>query len=1145
MTIACTFRPLRLMLVTATALSSLALHAQDAPAPNPAAVVAPVAELEQQFRDPPASARPRVWWHWMNGNVTKDGIAKDFAWMKRVGIGGVQNFDANLATPQVVDKRLVYMTPEWKDAFRFAVAEAERQGLEFAIASSPGWSETGGPWVKPEDAMKKLVWSETIVKGGKRFAGTLAPPPSVTGVFQSLAGSGSLADLMAGPHKKASPVAGGDVRVIAWPEVAAADPVPSITGADGKPVDAALLLDSDLSTGTSVMLNSAQSPFVTLDYPQPRKVQSARLFIGHAWMMWIGALVTPHLEVSRDGKTWQKVADLPVTNVPTTVSFAPVTAQHFRVVIGRPDTSNFTALFSKPAPGVDPASVPYGDISRLGRLPFQIGELRLFDTPRIDQAEVKAGFQIAPDYYALSASVPEAKGIDPAKVIDLTNRLKPDGSLDWTPPKGSWRVVRFGWSLVGTTNHPATEEATGLEVDKFDGAAVRRYLNHYLGMYRDAAGADMVGKRGVSAILTDSIEVGASNWTPRMIEQFKRLRGYDPVPWMPALTGAVVRSRAESDRFLFDYRRTLADLLASEHYGTVAQVARENGMIVYGEALENGRPSLGDDMAMRRHATIPMAAMWTHTREEGPQLNYLVDVRGAASVAHIYGQNLVATEALTSSMAYWGHGPAFLKRVIDLAFVNGLNRPVIHTSVHQPVDDKVPGLSLGMFGQYFNRHEAWAELAGPWVDYLSRTSLMLQQGRNVADVAYFFGEEAPLTQLFKQQRVPDAPRLHAYDFLNADALTGALANDGADLVTPGGARYKAIALGGTSRRMSLPVLRKLVSLVEGGATVIGMKPEADPGLGGDAGEYASLLGKLWPEGAAALGGIGFGKGRVIASNDSDAALAAIGVAPQFRFTANQADAAIPFVHRRLVDGDSFFLVNQKDRSETIEAHFRVTGKAPELWHAETGTSEPLSYRIENGETVVPLTLRGDESVHVVFRKPAVADALAIKKLEPVEKARLDGPWTVAFQPGRGAPASITLPALAPLDQHADAGVKFFSGVATYSRSFQTPRGWKAGQQLWLDLGEAGEVAEVRINGKPAGSAWRAPYRMDIAALARPGRNSLEVRVANLWVNRLVGDRQPGAQKVTWTAQPVTYLPDAPLRKSGLIGPVTLQGQADN
>lgn len=1121
---------LRAALLLTTAAAAFPAVAEEAPAP--ATSTAPT--LEQQFRDPPGSARPRVWWHWMNGNISKDGIAKDFAWMKRVGIGGVQNFDANLDTPQVVDKRLVYMHPEWKEAFRFAVNEADRLGLEFAIASSPGWSETGGPWVKPEDAMKKLVWSETVVQGGKRFTGRLAAPPRTTGAFQTIAGSGSLADMMGG-NKKPAPSAGGDVRVLAWPDSAGADPVPAMTGPDGKPLDAALLADDDLSTGTGLVLDPAKPATVTIQYSQPRTVRSARIYVARGWMMWIGALVAPRIEASEDGASWRKVADVPVSNVPTTVSFPPVTASRFRVVFAPPAGFNPAALFSKPAPGIDPASTPYGNLGMLARLPLNLGDLRLSSAPRIDQAEVKAGFQIAPDYYALKTDAPEATGIDPKQIIDLTDRLKPDGSLDWTPPMGNWRVVRFGWSLVGTTNHPATEEATGLEVDKFDGAAVRRYIDHYLGMYRDAAGGDMVGKRGVSAILTDSIEVGASNWTPAMIGQFKRLRGYDPVPWMPALTGAIVGSREQSDRFLYDFRRTLADLLASEHYGTVASVARENGMIVYGEALENGRPSLGDDMAMRRHATIPMSAMWTHSREEGPAGNYLADIKGAASVAHIYGQNLVATEALTSAVQYWAHGPDYLKRVIDAAFLQGLNRPVIHTSVHQPVDDKVPGLSLGMFGQYFNRHDAWAELAKPWVDYLSRTSLMLQQGRNVADVAYFYGEEGPLTQLYKNQRVPDAPKGHAYDFVNADALTGALANDGAELVSIGGARYKAIYLGGTSRKMTLPVLRKLAALVEGGATVIGRAPEADPGLAGDAAEYAALVARLWPGGGSAT----VGKGRVIVSDDIDAALAGIGVAPQFRFTGAAEGASIPFVHRKLADGDSFFLVNQKDRTETIDARFRVTGKAPELWNAETGKAEPVSYRIEGGETVVPLTLRADDSVHVVFRKPSVADALAIKKLEPVAVGALDGAWSVAFQPGRGAPASIALPALQPLDTHTDAGVKYFSGIATYTRAFTTPRGWRAGQPLWIDLGEAREVAEVLVNGKQAGFAWRAPYRVDISAAAKPGRNTLEVRVANLWVNRLVGDRQPGAQKVTWTAMPATYLPDAPLRKSGLLGPVRL------
>jgi hypothetical protein len=412
---------------------------------------------------------------------------------------------------------------------------------------------------------------------------------------------------------------------------------------------------------------------------------------------------------------------------------------------------------------------------------------------------------------------------------------------------------------------------------------------------------------------------------------------------------------------------------------------------------------------------------------------------------------------------------------------------------------------------------------------------MLQQGRNLADVAYFYGEESPLTELYRKHPVADVPRANAYDFLSADALTSALANDGADLITTGGARYRALYLGGTSRRMTLPVLRKLAALVEDGATVIGPKPETDPSLADKTAEFDALTAKLWSG-----GGTQFGKGRVIASTDVDAALARIGVAPDFRFT-GQPGADIPFLHRALKDGDSYFLVNRKDRGETIEARFRVTGKAPELWRAETGTTEAVSYRIENGETIVPLTLGPDESVHVVFRKAAQAPALAIKKLMPVEVGQLAGPWQVSFQPDRGAPPSATFSTLAPLDENADKGIKYFSGIATYSSSFAAPKGWKPGQPLWLDLGEVREIAEVTVNGKLAGHAWHAPYRVDLGSVAKPGRNRVEVRVANLWVNRLIGDKQPGAKPITWTALP-TYTAKAPLRRSGLIGPVTLAGQ---
>ena len=1090
-------------------------------------------DLQDGFREPPQEARPRVWWHWMNGNITQDGIAKDFAWMKRIGIGGVQNFDANLMTPQIVDKRLVYMTPEWKAAFKFAASEADRLGLELTIAASPGWSETGGPWVKPADGLKKLVWSETTVAGGKPFSGKLAAPPSITGPFQSLTPAGGIDEMITGEKPKVIPPHFGDVKVLAFPVAASDMLVPAAVkdGLSGAALDAAKLSDGQLAAGIELSRGGqGTNPVLVLDYGKPVTARTIAMFAPGAAMMFVGALYAPSLEASDNGTDWRKVINFETAQVTSTYAIPATKARYFRVEFVT--RKGIGLQVGAAAPGLATGSDMFTEMGKaMFSRPLAVGDMRIYGGARIDRFETKAGFALSQDYYAFANPSDGAMGVAPATVIDLTAKMKADGTLNWTPPKGNWRVLRLGYSLLGTTNHPAPPEATGLEVDKFDGAAVKRYLDHYIGMYRDASGG-LLGKNGVQGLLTDSIEVGAANWTPKMIEQFKRLRGYDPTPYLPALTGTLIGSRDDSDRFLYDYRRTLADLMASEHYGTVATVAHASGLKVYGEALEDKRPSLGDDMAMRRHADIPMAAMWTHSRGDGPKLTYLADIKGAASVAHVYGQNLVAAESMTAAMNPWYYAPNDLKRIIDLEFVHGVNRPVVHTSVHVPVDDKKPGLSLFIFGQYFNRNESWAEMAKPWVDYLSRNAYMLQQGRYQADVAYFYGEEGPLTGLYGDKKVADAPTHYGYDFVNPDVVMNQLSVDGGDLVAKSGARYKVLYLGGSSHKMTLPMLKSLKALLDAGATVVGQAPESSPSQADNAVEFAALVQSIW-------GGANAGKGKVIVGNDVEAALATLGVAPDFRHSGGKDGADIPFLHRKLADGDVYFLVNRNDRAENIEARFRVTGKIPELWHAETGKSEAVSYRIVNGETIIPLEMGADASFFVVFRKPAGQMAGAnISNTGSTKLGTLDGPWTVAFQPDRSAPASAVLPRLAPLNEHSDPGIKYFSGEATYTKQFSVPKGWKPGQPLWLDLGSVKELAEVSVNGQLAGSVWHAPYKVDIGAAVKAGKNMLQVRVANLWVNRLIGDAQPGAKKITYTALP-TYRADAPLRPSGLMGPVTL------
>lgn len=1083
--------------------------------------------IAEGFVNPPGEARPRVWWHWMNGNVTKDGIQKDIEWMARVGIGGLQNFDASLFTPRVVDKPLNYMTPEWKDAFRHAATLADQNGLELAIAGSPGWSETGGPWVPPQDGMKKLVWSETVIEGGKPFSGRLADPPRNTGRFQDAPLEGTIL----GPPDPNAPTYYADSAVVAYrlPEDAVPLPLPRMSF-NGGPVDAAKLTDSKFPTSIDFPRGGATQPAtINIDYPTPVTIRSMSI----AMTVYTdsfgtgGPGVEPFLEAETD-RAWKEVAQLDLKgSFQSTASFKPVTAQRFRVSF-RP--SPVEALLSNlfGAPGAEGFSIGGPPPTTFG-----VRELRLSSEALVNRFEVKAGFGHAQYYYELDQGVANEPGVPVASVIDLTSRMRPDGQLDWTPPSGRWKVLRLGYSLSGQTNHPAPKEATGLEVDKMDADAVRRYLETYLSMYRDSAGPEMLGKRGVRALLNDSIETGTSNWTGDILEHFQRLRGYDPAPWLPALTGAVIGSREDSDRFLYDFRRTLSDLLTSEHYGTVAAVARENNLVTYGEALEDRRPLLGDDLSMRKYVDIPMAAMWTYDSSKGPRGTFIGDMKGAASVANIYGRKIVAAESLTAGLSPWAFAPRDLKTFIDFEFVHGINRPVIHTSVHQPFDDRQPGLSLFIFGQYFNRHETWAEMAKPWVDYMARSSFMLQQGRNVADVAYFIGEERPASLLFAQGQAEDRPRTFGFDLINADILVNELVSNGNEIVANGGARYRAIYLGGDSEQMTLPVLRKLAAVVEAGAIVVGQAPIRSPSLHDDKAEFDALVRKLWsgqPETKV-------GRGRVIVGNDAETGLRAAGLRSDFSYDNPTGDREVLFLHRQLADGDVYYLTNRKDRQETFEARFRVTGKTPEIWWPETGASEPVTYRIENGETVVSLDMRPQDAFFVVFRKPATANAFTAPAEVWREQQTLTGGWDVAFQPGRGAPASARIERLASLSEHEDAGIKYFSGVASYRTTFEAPD-IQAGHKTRLDLGSIGDVAEVYLNGGLVGTVWNAPYALDITQALKPGQNELEVKVANLWVNRLIGDKQPGAEKITFTIAP-TYKADAPLRPAGLIGPVKL------
>jgi hypothetical protein len=320
--------------------------------------------------------------------------------------------------------------------------------------------------------------------------------------------------------------------------------------------------------------------------------------------------------------------------------------------------------------------------------------------------------------------------------------------------------------------------------------------------------------------------------------------------------------------------------------------------------------------------------------------------------------------------------------------------------------------------------------------------------------------------------------------------------------------------------------------------VAGEKPTDTPSLADDAAEFKKLNDELFGDGT---GVHSVGKGKVYAGQNAEATLKALAVAPDFDHTKPQSDTRILFVHRKLADGDIYFLDNRNDRDETVDASFRVTGKAPELWYAETGKSEPASYNIADGRTTVPLHLEPWGTVFVVFRKPAKANSLTLPKVVETQLATVDGPWNVSFQPGRGAPASVTLDKLVSWSDSQDTGVKYFSGTGTYTKTIQASSGWfKRGAKVWLDLGEVKNLAEVTVNGKSLGIVWHAPYRVDVSGALKPGANEVTVKVTNAWVNRLIGDQQPDATTKYTFADVKPYKANSPLLPSGLLGPVKVE-----
>ncbi|MDD8026775.1 MAG: glycosyl hydrolase [Acidobacteriota bacterium] len=760
------------------------------------------------------------------------------------------------------------------------------------------------------------------------------------------------------------------------------------------------------------------------------------------------------------------------------------------------------------------------------------------------------------------AAFPAAKAasvVERSRIHDLTGRMDANGRLAWDAPAGKWTILRFCRVSTGANTRPAPLPGLGLECDKFDPAALDAHYRDYIGALLAEIGPRPAGRRtGWTMLHIDSWEMGAQNWSGAFREEFRRRRGYDILPFLPVMTGRIVDSPETSERFLWDLRRTAQELIVGNHARRLKELGRQDG---FGLSIEPYDMNPCADLTLGAEADVPMGEFWSR----GYGFDTAYSCFEAVSIAHTNGRPVTAAESFTADdKEAWRLHPAAMKDQADWAFATGINRLVVHRYAHQPWLDRAPGMTMGPYGVHYERTQTWWDMSRDWNRYLARCQFLLRRGLPVADILYLAPEGAPQvfvpppSALRGPKPVQDR-REYNFDGCAPETLLSRAAVKGNRIVFPDGMSYAALVLP-ERETMTPALLGKIRDLAEAGATIIGPRPSAGLGLKGypeSEDEVRRLAGAIWGDKASAADGKPMGRriGRGLvfetpkpapnpAADESipqysDYELAAGVLAGRGIPADFESESGFRYAHRRDGETDVYFVSNPAEAAREGDCLFRTAGKTASLWEPVSGrilAASPAEER--SGRTRISLKLGAHDSVFVVFQ-PA-SGASKTEKPEPMAEsapaAEIGGPWRVRFTPGRGAPESLLLPALLDLSEHPAEGVRHFSGTAVYETEFEGP---VSSARVVLDLGRIEVMARVRLNGRELGVLWRPPFRIDAGGAVRPGRNKLEVEVANLWLNRLIGDAARPANerpaRTTWNP----FEAETPLPSSGLIGPVRL------
>ncbi len=1085
--------------------ASLGVQAADSPSPD-------------AFLSPPVQARPMVYWDWICGNVNRAAITRDLEHMKKVGLGGGLLFDVpplnseNGYAACPPDGPVDFMSDEWLDLVNFAAEESHRLGLDFGVVLCAGWN-TGGPWIKPKDN-NQLVATSLVNVSGPQNQPVILPPPSTDPDYV-------------------------DAVVVAWPTpdkesrlMSEKQPAVAVNGKRENGQQFRAMMDDNRETSASVPSPKKTAPTV-IEFTFGEPVTVDRLYVQEEPRFGIKA---GRFEADVDGAP-TKLGDFESTgSAPVVLSFKPATAKTFRLTVtsaqrlaetGKTMRLHEVALIE---PGKTASSMP-----EIRNWALKTSSITALGKKRGEQQLPTDHLKPTPDDSAVPA-------IAPGSVVTLTGKLGADGKLAWDVPPGNWTILRLGMvpAHSGTYNFKKRRgNENALESDKMSADAT---LLHYKTM----AGAifkhlSPEGRKGLGYFEVDSWEGEENLWTKGFLEEFKKLRGYDLVPYLPVFDGKIVGDGTTSDRVLWDYRRTIGDLNIKNHFKKLADLCHEDGVKLCAESAHGFQANM-DAIGSLAQVDYPAGEFWYSRR--GDRYDVRNSVKDASSTVNVYGKPFGLFESFTTGQFrnFWP-SPLDLKKQGDYAMSEGVSRMFIHGMWLDPIVGNTPPGTSWSAGIHVGPSITWMPDGRAFFDYLSRCQYLLQSGAADKDVLYFYGDGMPNITPRRDELSFDLPGGRDYDATDSRAIRDLITVKDGVLTLPHGSTYRTLVL--PPLDTMLPQTLEAVSrLVKDGAIVVGPKPLRSPSLSDQPEadqKIKRLADELWGENPAPSGSKQTGKGSVHWGMKLADVFSAHNIPPQVE---TRGTDGIKHLTRRTPDGREFtFLANQSEKPVDLDILIRSSGsKHACLWQPDSGEIVQLKDPIgENGRSRVNVHLAPWGSTFVVFDpvqngKPQAPGGTALESIE------LKGPWEVAFEKNRGAPERATFDELKSWTSHERPGIKYFSGYGTYKKEFTVPDTMLAGsRRVVLDLGGVGDVAHVKVNGKDFGTLWKPPFRVDVTEAVKKGQNELEIAVVNTWVNRLIGDdkfpkEKPVANILVRGAIPASDLDDCP---SGLLGPVSL------